>query len=169
MYHSRRVEWLFLECSRWRWLGKIPSRESLSSVFVCETRSPSFHCVYFCLIIHEGRVQLCFNNFIYWLSSRLRETERALCLLPTSAELSPIFFFRKKWKQKRSNMSISQRGHYWCQRRKTEPFTRRRPSAIAPKMWKINKLIAAGRATCFPVWDSFSPVWPLWLASLLSR
>lgn len=46
MYHSRRVEWLFLECSRWRWLGKIPSRESLSSVFVCETRSPSFHCVF---------------------------------------------------------------------------------------------------------------------------
>ncbi len=86
-----------------------------------------------------------------------------------SSRLSSFSFFRKKWKQKRSNMSISQRGHCWCPRRKTEPFTRRRPSAIAPKMWKINKLIAAGRATCFPVWDSFSPVWPLWLASLLSR
>lgn len=63
---------------------------------MCETRSPSFHCVYFCLIIHEGRVQLCFNNFIYWLSSRLRETERALCLLPDQCRALAYLLFSSK-------------------------------------------------------------------------
>ena len=142
---------------------------SYSIVCVFLWASP-FHCVF--LLDYSWRHSTgCSSNSVstildYWLSSRLRETESGLCL-PSRLTVYIFFFFfffffrekekekqgAERWKQKRSNMSISQKGH-WCPRRKMDPFTKKRPSAaaaatIAQKKWSI----AVGRATCFPVWD----------------